>query len=77
MKSAEKFCIKVRSENYTIETSNKNDNAIMEYCISTNCNYIMTIFRNEDESWSAAKDVTIMDEELVNEIGAAIELREA
>ena len=74
--SEAKFNIKVRTENYEVEPEFKDELNVYQYSISTDCNYIMTIYRDDDGTWSALTDVQVMDDDLVEEIGTAVELHQ-
>ena len=71
----EGFKIEVRNENYSVEPIDLGSE--IQYKISTDCNYIMTIHRDDNGGWSANKDVLVMDEDLVTAIGESIEANDA
>lgn len=75
--SEAKFTINVRHETYEVEPEFKDELNVYEYSISTDCNYIMTIYRDDDGGWTALNDVQVMDDDLVEDIGTAIELHHA
>ena len=64
--------ITVRGEKYIVEPMDLGSEK--QYQISTDCNYIMTVRKDEQGNWFANPDVQVMDEELVEDIGAAIEM---
>lgn len=70
----ETFIINVRRKTYTVEPVEQGPE--MQFKIFTDCNYLMTLRLDENGDWSANKDVAVMDESLVYDIGAAIELEE-
>ena len=65
----------VRGENYTVEPIDIGSG--IQYQISTDCNYIMTVRKDEHGNWSANPDVQVMDQDLVDDIGSAIEMYNA
>lgn len=64
--------IKVRGEDYTVEPIDLGGKR--HYQISTDCNYIMTVRKDEQGNWSANPDVQVMDDDLMNDIRSAIEM---
>ena len=72
---ASTFSINVRDENYLVDAIDLGSE--FEFKISTACNYIMTVHLNEEGIWSANKDVEVLDETLVEDIGDAIEKHNA
>lgn len=75
MSEGQNFHIHIRNEEYVIEQIHLENET--QYKVSTTCNYIMTIYRNEDGDWSANSDVQVLDDNLVSEIGAKIEFKDA
>jgi hypothetical protein len=46
---------------------------ISHYKIETDCQYLFTLSMDEEGTWHAENDVTVLDENLVEQIGRAIE----
>jgi hypothetical protein len=66
------FQINVNGNVYNV-TAYCNESHCTRFKIETNCNYLFTLCTDEEGYWKTEKDVTIMDESLVEEIGRAIE----
>ena len=75
MSEDQKFKIFVRGEHYSIEVKQDNIQRMIAYQVSTDCNYLMTVYRNNDGIWCANGEVQVMDDSLVNDIGSAIEMQ--
>lgn len=71
--SMESFKIEVRNKTYTVEPIDFGNE--MQFRISTDCNYLMTLYVDQNENWAANTDVAVMDENLISEIGHAIEFK--
>jgi len=67
-----KFQINVNEKVYNV-TAYCNESRCTRFKIETNCNYLFTLCTDEEGHWEAEKDVTMLDETLVEEIGRAIE----
>ena len=67
-----KFQRNLNGEVYNVTAYCNNDHCT-RFKIETNCNYLFTLCTDEEGHWEAEKDVTVMDETLVEEIGRAIE----
>ncbi len=69
------FTINIRDEKYTVEPIDIGSE--IQFKISTDCNYLMTVFKTEDGNWAANKDVEVLDESLITDIGTSIESYDA
>ena len=58
------LAINVTNEKYLVESRDLGSE--FQYKISTDCNYIMTVSKNDDGDWSANEDVQVLDNALVN-----------
>lgn len=67
-----KFQINVNGKQYNV-TAYCNEIHCTRFKIETNCDYLFTLCTDEEGHWEVEKDLTIMDESLVDEIGRAIE----
>lgn len=67
-----KFQINVNGKLYNV-TPNCNNDHCTRFKIDTNCDYLFTLCTDEEGHWEAEKDVTVLNESLVYEIGRAIE----
>ena len=72
LKDKSKFQISVNGKVYNVTAYCNNDHCT-RFKIETNCDYLFTLCTDEEGHWEAEKDVTIMDESLIDEIGRAIE----
>jgi len=75
MNEQQKFTIIIRGKQYSVELREDNYLHTINYSISTDCNYLMTVYKNDQGSWVADGEVQVMDDSLVNEIGSAIEMQ--
>jgi hypothetical protein len=66
------FSITVNNNHYKVTVSYEGV-YISHYKIETDCEYLFTLYMDEEEAWHAEKDVKLLDESLVEQIGRAIE----
>ena len=71
-----KFDIQVNSNKYTV-TAYCNEGHCSSFKIETNCEYLFTLYPDEEGHWNVEKDVTVLDESLIEQIGRAIEEHDA
>jgi hypothetical protein len=67
-----KFLINVNGKTYNV-TADGDKNLNSYFKIETDCEYLFTVSMDEEGQWYAEKDVTVLDENLVEQIGRAIE----
>ena len=65
------FTIYVQNHKYLVEPVDTGD--ALQYKISTDCNYLMTVTTDDSDNWTANKDVQVLDNDLVTQIGHAIQ----
>jgi hypothetical protein len=68
----EQFEIQVSSERYFVQPSSNESNSI-KYKVSTLCDYMFTLELDDNANWLTGKDVIALDNDLINQIGNAIE----
>jgi len=68
----EVFTIDVNKNKYYIEPICNDDNC-SRFKVSTECEYMFTLCKDENGNWYMEDDVTAIDGTLVDEIGRAIE----
>ena len=66
------FTVQVNNEKYLIEPVHTEETTI-KFKVSTLCEYMFTLETDDNGSWKIADDVIPMDNELVQNIGNAIE----
>jgi len=76
MRQEDSFNVTVNKTEYTIEPICNEDHCT-RFKVSTNCEYLFTLCMNEHGHWEMEKDVTPLDEKLIDEIGRAIEYYDA
>ena len=65
------FHVTVNGKTYNVTAETENFNSYFK--IETDCEYLFTVSMDEEGQWHAEKDVTVLDENLVEKIGRAIE----
>jgi len=63
----------VVNNNFYKVTVSYEDVYLSHYRIETDCQYLFTLYMDEEGTWHAENNVTVLDESLVEEIGTAIE----
>ncbi|MEP6683921.1 MAG: hypothetical protein ABJA35_11705 [Parafilimonas sp.] len=66
------FEIHVNTEVYKVESVTGSNNSF-KFRISTACEYMFTLNLDDEGNWKMEDDVIPMNDELVNQIGQAIE----
>ena len=66
------FDISVNNNNYKVTVSYEGA-LLSRYEIETNGEYLFTLYMDEDGIWKAENDVKMLDENLIETIGRAIE----
>ena len=66
------FEIEVNGKTYKV-TANCNEGHCSYFKIETNCEYLFTLCTDEEGHWQVEKDVTVLDENLIEQMGKAIE----
>jgi len=66
------FTVTVNKNTYKVSVSYE-DVYLSHYRIETDCQYLFTLYMDEEGTWHAENNVTVLDESLVEEIGTAIE----
>ena len=66
------FMIEVNGKEYSVLPICDEDECT-RFRISTNCEYLFTLCTDEYGNWQMEKDVVPLDENLIDEIGRAIE----
>jgi hypothetical protein len=72
----EKFTVTVNDKVYNVEPICDDDHCT-RFKISTDCEYLFTLCMNDYGNWEMEKDITPLDEKLIDEIGRAIEYHDA
>jgi len=70
-KDESQFQITVNGKTYNVTAQTENLNS--HFKIETDCEYLFTVSMDDEGQWHAEKDVTVLDPNLVDEIGRAIE----
>ena len=65
------FQITVNGKTYNVTVQTHNLNSYFK--IETDCEYLFTVSMDEEGQWQAEKDVTLLNGDLVEKIGRAIE----
>jgi hypothetical protein len=64
--------IAVNTKEYNVSVSYEGV-YLSRYKIETDCEYLFTLYMDEEGTWKAENDVKLLDENLVEQIGRAIE----
>ncbi|MEP6683832.1 MAG: hypothetical protein ABJA35_11255 [Parafilimonas sp.] len=66
------FQINVNGKTYKV-TAYANEGRASNFKIETDCEYLFTLCNIEKGKWQVEKDVTMLDESLIEQMGRAIE----
>jgi hypothetical protein len=66
------FTINVNGKTYSV-TAYCEDDHCSRFKIETDCEYLFTLCTDDEGNWQIEKDVTILYEGLIDQIGSAIE----
>jgi hypothetical protein len=67
-----RFEVIVNNNTYKVTVSYE-DVYLSRYKIETDCEYLFTLYLDEEGAWHAENDVKVLDESLIEQIGRAIE----